>query len=821
MTMASPSDDGSADWIPVNNTTRPTTSPPSYKRPSLQQQSVAGHKRRRNANNSHLPGYNVKRRKKSTMGKGDKDGHKTVTPDSRRKKQGKSNQDATMKDVDMSEPDKTDKATKNKEKGVLILFDNDAPISTAVNTHMHSLKQFLAEDLYEESLVPYTTFESEDPQEGHEAIKRATQLVGKMRWNVKELESGQITQCLKEGHNTQQWYELSIKAVGPDMMEEFKLTEDEVAELRVILNRLAHTKPSIIMPKQIKKSKGPATNTSRAWHGAINVLGSHYCCDEKGRLKDKQASQTKITDAFKTHKDQQKSSDKDKNNKDNKSKNNTTKKTAARTNTARVNLCFYVKTKNDKSSSDAFFNLVKDYFTRLRENDDSTVLLTWLDKNKDDAPIIDDPEDLPMKSAEFKMYTSSLNIKNKSNVWFKLRLACNDNPDNLISGYNSNNQDWFNDNNAKGYFCIVQDSGDTTILGEFIYGAPFIDPERLTSETKSLIKKRGIQTEFYFGCRARRNKTIKLDDGERPSFVDFALAPDQPIQIECDKRQAAELKIIMYELFNNASSADKRPGQYDIRFVPDARHVSSGGSDYVSKKMRTYHKHVKIMRSLRLFRTEDIRTLDTVETINGNRYTLREYIMGLTDPINPTSSLQKTTRLFNSVDFATQGRDKDSGTVYLTAYEMRETLAARVVAILPCLVHQEFGEATTKAWFHSTALHMIHSVTFNEDECGNWDGTWETPDDKFSQGILDEDMGIEVHFDDDLLKKLQSRDQHKPTTTDALSLTSFGHALGAKKAKDDDDSSDDSSSDDQSQAQASQTGVDKAARAKSSGGQAM
>ena len=98
-----------------------------------------------------------------------------------------------------------------------------------------------------------------------------------------------------------------------------------------------------------------------------------------------------------------------------------------------------------------------------------------------------------------------------------------------------------------------------------------------------------------------------------------------------------------------------------------------------------------------------------METINGNRYTLGEFIMKLTDPINPTSGVQKMTRLFNSVDYATQGRDRDNRTMYLIAYEMQETLAGRVVDILPCLVYQERGEIAVKAWFHTTALHMIHT----------------------------------------------------------------------------------------------------------------
>jgi hypothetical protein len=107
---------------------------------------------------------------------------------------------------------------------------------------------------------------------------------------------------------------------------------------------------------------------------------------------------------------------------------------------------------------------------------------------------------------------------------------------------------------------------------------------------------------------------------------------------------------------------------------------------------------------------------------------------------------------------------------------------------------------------------MLHTVTFSEDIEGNWDGTWETPDDLYTQGILDEDMGVEVDFDDDLLKELQNRDAQMVTTTDALSTTSFGKALGAH-AKDNEDHS---SSDDQSTAEASQAGVDQVARAPAS-----
>lgn len=840
--MASPSDDGRADWTQAATLTRPEPLTRGHGTTTIKIPQEVNSKRKKQTSNSHLPGSDVRKRRKniSTMtktdngkgkggkGRGGKGGTTKVTPDrNNKRKPDEKDEDIWMEDEEIDVDDETmeekqeERPKGNEEpKGVSFIFNNDDKISTAPNWKCHSLKPLLSEELYEASKVSYKDFFSEDPNEGHEAIKQITRLVGKMRWNVEELNLGQIATCLKEGHSTQQWFDFCIKIVGTDL-ENYPLTAEEIAEIRVILNRLAHTKPQVVMQNQIRKSKGPATNTTKAWHGAVNACGSRYACDEDGNpLKAKKTTQTSLKDSFQKQRDRDQATatkattdtTKDTAETDQtRKKTSTDKKKVTRTHTVRVNLNFYVKAKDDQSAATTFFSILKDYFTRLQETDESTILLPWLDKNLTTAPAIDDADDLPKKITDLKPYTETCKIKNKSNVWFKIRIACNESPENTVSSNDSNNQDWFLDTDNKGYFCSVQESGNTTILGEFIYTAPFTDTVRLTSEIKKWIKVKTAKKDFFFGCRSRRNRSIKISDKDKPAFTDFALVLDQPVQIECDKSQAADLKIIFYQLFNKKGlQKHERPGRYDIRFLPDGKHVKSG-KDFAAARIKTFKKHVAVLQSLSLFRSEDIMTLDTHETINGQRYTLREFIHSLTDPIAP-NGMEKTQPLFHSVDFASQGRDKDSGTAYLTAYTSRATLAERAAHILPCLVNREFGPQAVKAWFQPTAMSMIHTVNFSEDVEGNWDGTWETPDDLYTQGILDEDMGVEVDFDDDLLQELQNRDSQMVTTTDALSTTSFGNALGAH-AKDNEN---DSSSDDQSKAEASQAEVDKVARATAS-----
>ena len=71
-------------------------------------------------------------------------------------------------------------------------------------------------------------------------------------------------------------------------------------------------------------------------------------------------------------------------------------------------------------------------------------------------------------------------------------------------------------------------------------------------------------------------------------------------------------------------------------------------------------------------------------------------------------------------------------------------------------------------WFFPGALEAISEVTFGHDDKGNWDGTWITTEDKLAQDILNEDLGIDLEFENlpdietQWYSSQQTRSQLKP-----------------------------------------------------------
>ena len=264
---------------------------------------------------------------------------------------------------------------------------------------------------------------------------------------------------------------------------------------------------------------------------------------------------------------------------------------------------------------------------------------------------------------------------------------------------------------------------------------------------------------------------------------------NQIINIEVDRAQATQFKRVLYHLFNKKGlTAAQRPGGYNIRIFPDKKMFSSGAADN-SERVNTWAKHTKVVQTYRLLRANDIKALDDHITLCGSRYTLRMYIKSLTFPLNPKEG-EDTKPLFLNVDYAAQGQDRQHGTVYLVATMDTIETAEKVMSILPCLVDRDINNTAATAWFHPGTQELINDITFNEDVSGNWDGTWTTPDDLYTASLLDEDMGVEFQFDENLLKELTHQNKTTPISANNLSFKSFGGMLGRTLPGNDEDASD-------------------------------
>jgi hypothetical protein len=123
--------------------------------------------------------------------------------------------------------------------------------------------------------------------------------------------------------------------------------------------------------------------------------------------------------------------------------------------------------------------------------------------------------------------------------------------------------------------------------------------------------------------------------------------------------------------------------------------------------------------------------------------------------------------------------------VYLTAYNDRKELAAKVVDILPAYIDHMYGKHLAKAWCHAAALSIIQDITFLTDDDGNDTGEWTTREDDMGVDILNEDMGYKFDLSNmDLLNdEMDDRVLHD---VDDASVISFRSALGAEHTLNDD-----------------------------------
>ena len=100
-----------------------------------------------------------------------------------------------------------------------------------------------------------------------------------MRWKHQQPTPKAAQELSKKGLTPEEWLILctamATTEVFDQMMVDKYLTHKEIISLMILMNRAAHTKPSIVCAR-ITNSKSKATLASSFWYGAKQALGSWY-----------------------------------------------------------------------------------------------------------------------------------------------------------------------------------------------------------------------------------------------------------------------------------------------------------------------------------------------------------------------------------------------------------------------------------------------------------------------------------------------------------------------------------------------------------------
>ena len=194
-------------------------------------------------------------------------------------------------------------------------------------------------------------------------------------------------------------------------------------------------------------------------------------------------------------------------------------------------------------------------------------------------------------------------------------------------------------------------------------------------------------------------------------------------------------------------------------------------------------KHQANVQSLTVFKSYDIKEINSIQACNHRSYSLRQLLLAIPNPL--VTKKTHPPKLFFTVDYAASGADKEKEVVYLTAYHDQNDLAAKVVDILPAFIEHNYGRTLAKKWCHPNSLGMINEITFLTDEDGNDTGEWTTDEDEMGQDILDEDMGVQLDFGG-LDMSTFGYEERVLHNADDSSMMTFGSALGAERIENDD-----------------------------------
>jgi hypothetical protein len=571
------------------------------------------------------------------------------------------------------------------------------------------------------------------------------------------------------------------------------LSEEERWKFKNISSRLSFTKPKVIADNmKIQNSKIPGTHASRAWRGAINILGSAYhsesvtrIANRNKKIMNKTGTQGfSIADYFTPTKPPMDQSTakvtpsvtKKNPHKINKERASETAKNLPQS--ARLMIALKLGKHETKTPNDLAFEAIKAMFEHYLKNDEGTCIYPWRTNDMEKHPAIVQVDDIPAKMSDFKkVYADGIRPKSNSTCWFKMRVGCNEDPVHFTSTNDSNTQDFFTDTSHMAYLCTVQESDDTVDLCDFIYSGPFSNPTDF-QETLRVTLKEKFKRTYHFGCRIKKSKEIQ----EPKNTKDWLLKPNMLVHLEVERVQAKALKNDLYHLFNKIEENKCRPGGYNFRVLPDKSQMRSGTRG-ARDRVNMLRKHQANVQSLTVIKSYDIKELDAVQACNHGEYSLRQLLLSITNPI--VTKKKNPPKLFFTVDYAASGADKEKEVVYLTAYHDRKELATKVVDILPAFIEHNYGRLLVKKWCHPNSLSMINDITFLTDEDGNDTGEWITDEDEMGQEILGEDMGVQLDFEG-LDMGAFGYDERVLHNADDASMMTFGSALGAERMENDD-----------------------------------
>lgn len=700
------------------------------------------------------------------------------------------------------------------------LIDNTERISTKVVEKTFDIKVQLPEEQITLAITPYKGIIGEGFEYLSSDLRPLTLTAAKMVLKSSQpLSEDMIRYYGNVGLSSSKWIEILVGVANNEEVIHV-LSDDEAIRIKVIMCRLAHTPPNALF--SVHRSSTDPTNASRAWSAAHLALGSwHAKLKKMERRALQQAAKQQTQATLVADKDsnmsihvskkksvtivspdpKNKSKPAPASNKTNKatnpsqgsnkrpateappqdqSKSTSSKKTKQFAKEyvhgdiieSRISYKFLIPEKADVAADFLALGMVADLLKEYQKHDPKVAILPW--KKSDAAtlhPLTDQATVRFMEVSKFRVnYTERFRPKSKQNCWFRMAIAHSGPRQHLLSGNLSNQASWFDERDSGAWLCTVQGSDDTVPVGDLLYGGPFLDIVRITDQIQQ-VGTRVFQEPLRFGCRISKNLDVPLTDDKPRNWM---LAENQLVLVEADRQDVKKLKNLLYQVINKQTDFRKRPGAYNVRYLPDKSQVLTGtkGSN---TRANTLRKHAAVIQSLSIIKSSEIKHLDKVIVINGATHTLRSVINDFTFPLCPGDD-DKSRALFHSVDYPSSGPDLDKGIVYFTAYHDQSDLAERLVAILPAYIQGMFSPIAASEWFQPGALSTIGEVTFGYDDDGNWNGTWSTAEDELAQDILDEDMGIQFEFDN--IPDIET--QMVLLTTDEASVDTFGTALGAK-----------------------------------------
>jgi hypothetical protein len=170
---------------------------------------------------------------------------------------------------------------------------DETTVSTKINRHLENpFLETLTESMLNMAKTPYKTLFGNDAGDSsalHDDLQTILALAGRWVYDTAMMTQEQLKK-IKEASSSDpiltiaKWRKLNRHLFKNEEEAIQVLSDEERRTFKTISSRLSFTKPKVIADTtRIQNSKIPGTHASRAWRGAINILGSAYHADTVGR----------------------------------------------------------------------------------------------------------------------------------------------------------------------------------------------------------------------------------------------------------------------------------------------------------------------------------------------------------------------------------------------------------------------------------------------------------------------------------------------------------------------------------------------------------